>query len=76
MALLNADSYQKGGWVLHMLRRKIGDSLFIKGLQVYFATYSGHNASTANLQSVFEGVSKQNLTDFFISGFTHPGNQH
>ena len=54
MALLNANSYQKGGWVLYMLRRKIGDSLFIKGLQVYFATYSGHNASTANLQSVLK----------------------
>ncbi len=73
MALLNANSYQKGGWVLHMLRRKIGDSLFIKGLQVYFATYSGHNASTANLQSVFEGVSKQNLTDFFHQWVYTPG---
>lgn len=73
MALLNANSYQKGGWVLHMLRRKIGDSLFIKGLQLYYATYSGHNANTANLQSVFEEVSKQNLAGFFHQWVYTPG---
>jgi aminopeptidase N len=29
MQLLNANSYQKGGWVLHMLRRKVGDSFIL-----------------------------------------------
>ena len=26
--LLNANSYQKGSWILHMLRRQLGDSVF------------------------------------------------
>src|SRR6266700_4268795 len=31
MELLNANSYQKGGWILHMLRMEAGDSAFWKG---------------------------------------------
>jgi aminopeptidase N len=65
MVLLNANSYQKGGWVLHMLRRKIGDSLFWKGLRSYYASYSGSNVSTQDLRRIFEQVSKQNLAGFF-----------
>jgi aminopeptidase N len=65
MRLLNINSYQKGGWVLHMLRRKIGDSLFWKGIRTYYATYAGRNASTNDLRKVFEEVTHQNLETFF-----------
>ncbi len=65
MQLLNANSYQKGGWVLHMLRRKLGDSLFWKGIRAYYKTYAGRNANTADLEKVFEKVSHQNLQVFF-----------
>ena len=33
LALLNVNSYQKGGWVLHMLRSELGDSAFLLGLR-------------------------------------------
>src|SRR6266700_2106852 len=33
MELLNANSYQKGGWILHMLRMEAGDSAFWKGIR-------------------------------------------
>ncbi|HEV7783256.1 MAG TPA: M1 family metallopeptidase, partial [Chitinophagaceae bacterium] len=33
MELLNANSYQKGSWVLHMLRRELGDSVFHKAIR-------------------------------------------
>ncbi|MGD8868323.1 MAG: M1 family metallopeptidase, partial [Gemmatimonadales bacterium] len=33
--LLNANSYQKGAWVLHMLRRLIGDEAFFAGIRSY-----------------------------------------
>lgn len=65
MALLNANSYQKGGWVLHMLRRKLGDDVFWKCVRAYYATYAGKNANTDDLQKVFEDVSHQNLDTFF-----------
>lgn len=64
-ALLNTNSYQKGGWVLEMLRQKLGDSLFWKGIRVYYARYRNANASTTDLQKVFEEVSGQDLAVFF-----------
>jgi len=63
--LLNANSYQKGGWALHMLRRKLGDTLFWKGIRAYYAKYDGHNANTADFERVMEQASGQNLQQFF-----------
>jgi len=65
MQLLNANSYQKGGWILHMLRRKLGDEVFWNCVRTYYATYAGKNANTDDLQKVFEGVSHQSLDTFF-----------
>ncbi|MES1215853.1 MAG: M1 family aminopeptidase, partial [Bacteroidota bacterium] len=65
MKLLNANSYQKGGWVLHMLRRELGDSVFWKGIQEYYATYAGSNADTDDLRRIFEKVSGKDLRQFF-----------
>src|SRR6266849_562342 len=31
MALLNPNNYEKGAWVLHMLRRQLGDDAFFRG---------------------------------------------
>ncbi len=65
MDLLNANSYEKGGWVLHILQHKIGDDLFWKGIQLYYATYKGKNATTEDLQYIFEQASGLNLSSFF-----------
>lgn len=65
MQLLNANSYEKGGWVLHMLRRKLGDEVFWKGIQAYYAKYDGSNANTDDLRVVMERVSGQDLRQFF-----------
>ncbi len=73
MNLLNANSYQKGGWVLHMLRRKLGDSLFWKGIRTYYKTYYSSNATTSDLEKVFEKVSHQNLQTFFKQWLYTPG---
>jgi aminopeptidase N len=37
MNLLNANSYQKGGWILHMLRKELGDSVFWRSIRKYYA---------------------------------------
>jgi len=65
MALLNTNSYQKGGWVLQMLREELGDTLFWKSIRLYFERYNGKNAATHNLQQIFEEVSGKNLKQFF-----------
>ena len=71
--LLNANSYEKGGWVLHMLRRQVGDSSFWKGIRTYFATYGGHNANTTDFRRVMEKVSGRDLGDFFQQWLYTPG---
>jgi len=63
--LLNANSYEKGSWTLHMLRRKIGDYLFWKGLRAYYAKYKNLNANTADLEQVMAQTSGQDLHTFF-----------
>jgi aminopeptidase N len=65
MRLLNANSYQKGGWVLHMLRRELGDVVFKKSIRDYYATYAGKNADTDDLKKIFETISGKNLDQFF-----------
>ena len=65
MELLNANSYQKGGWILHMLRRKLGDEIFWKGIRKYYADYAGKNADTEDLMNEMQTVSGENLKQFF-----------
>jgi len=65
MKLLNPNSYPKGGWVLHMLRSELGDSVFWRSIRKYYATYAGSIADTRDLQKVFEDVSGKNLKQFF-----------
>ena len=63
--LLNANSYQKGSWILHMLRRKLGDTLFWKGIRAYYEKDDGLNANTADFEQVMEEVSGEDLRAFF-----------
>jgi len=65
MKLLNANSYQKGGWILHMLRRKLGEAAFWKGIRAYYAKYKNGNANTNDLRNIMEQASGQNLEPFF-----------
>jgi len=65
MDLLNANSYQKGSWVLHMLRNEIGDSLFQLSIQTYYKKFRLSNADTKDFQQVVESISKLDLDWFF-----------
>ncbi len=65
MPLLNANSYEKGSWVLHMLRRKLGDGVFWKGIRQYYAQYNGGNANTEDFRKVMEKASGKDLSVFF-----------
>jgi aminopeptidase N len=73
MALLNRNSYEKGGWVLHMLRRRLGDSLFWKGISTYYMTYRNKNAGSEDFEKTIETVSGQDLHTFFHQWLYTPG---
>jgi aminopeptidase N len=57
--------YNKGAWVLHLLRRAAGDGAFWQILSSYYRAYAYTNAATADFQSVCEAVTGQDLDWFF-----------
>ena len=61
----NAIVYQKGGWVLHLLRGQIGTEKFWVGIREYYRRYRDGNASTADFRRVMEEVSGGDLGWFF-----------
>lgn len=63
--LLNPNSYEKGAWVLHMLRKQLGDEAFFKGIKTYYNNFKYSNASTLDFKNVMEKTSGKNLDAFF-----------
>lgn len=65
MQLLNANSYQKGSWILHMLHKKTGDSIFMKGVKEYYNKFKTGNAVTEDFKHIMEETSGKPLNTFF-----------
>jgi aminopeptidase N len=72
-ALLNANSYQKGGWTLHMLRRLVGDSAFFRGVRQYYTANRHGNALTDDFRRAVEATSGRRLDWFFDQWLRRPG---
>ena len=64
-ALLNGNNYQKGAWVLHMLRGLLGDTVFLRGIRQYYNTHREGNATTEDLRAAMEKASGLDLKEFF-----------
>ncbi len=73
MDLLSPNSYQKGAWVLHMLRQEVGDSSFKKILRTYYDRYKFSNADTRDFEKVAEAVYGKDLKWFFDQWLYQPG---
>ena len=71
--LLNANSYPKGAWVLHMLRGLMGDSAFFHGLRTYYHTYRDANATSEDFQHVMEKAARADYGWFFHQWLHQPG---
>lgn len=65
--------YPKGGWVLHMLRSRLGDDDFFRGLQRYGTVYAYQSAETSDLRQVFERLYGVSLERFFYDWTERPG---
>lgn len=72
--MFDAVSYQKGGRILHMLRKHIGDSAFFKGLNLYLTSNKFKAAEAHHLRLAFEEVSGMDLTWYFNQWYF--GNGH
>jgi aminopeptidase N len=58
-------SYRKGGWVLHMLRRIVGEQTFVRTLGNFRAQYGGSAATTAEFIALASSTAGQDLSWFF-----------
>ncbi len=57
--------YQKGAWVLHMLRSLVGVDAYNEGVRNYYAAYKDGNASTNDFRRHMEEASGMELEWFF-----------
>tara|TARA_R110002012_G_scaffold45891_1_gene121640 strand:+ start:6102 stop:8183 length:2082 start_codon:yes stop_codon:yes gene_type:complete len=56
--------YEKGAWALVLLRDRVGEEAFKKGIQNYLNKYAFKNVTIPNLIEELEMVSNTNLDDF------------
>ncbi len=63
--LFDGHMYNKGGWVLHMLRHQLGDATFRRVIKTYLERYREREVITADLERTFEEVSGRSLAQFF-----------
>ncbi|MEY3188611.1 MAG: hypothetical protein RIT41_1146 [Bacteroidota bacterium] len=67
-------TYQKGAWVIHMLRNLMGEKNFKKGIQNYYAKYFNANTTTSEFRAEMEKVSGKDLKLFFKQWLYQPIN--
>lgn len=71
--MFDRHSYNKGGQVLHMLRKYVGDDAFFASLKRYLETNKFKSVEIHNLRLAFEEVTGEDLNWFFNQWFLAPG---
>ena len=66
--------YQKGAWVLHMLRNYVGEEAFKKGIRSYYKKYFNSNTNTLEFMNEMEKASNKKLANFFDQWLYKGGN--
>lgn len=67
------DPYGKGGLVLHMLRERLGDDVFQRGMRLFLDRHKFGSVETDDFRHVLEEVSGQSLERFFEQWCRRPG---
>jgi aminopeptidase N len=73
--MFDSHSYNKGGVILHMLRKHLGDEAFFQGLNRYLTDHAFQSVEVHDLRQAFEQVSGEDLNWFFNQWFldkNHP----
>ncbi len=71
--MFDGHSYNKGGQVLHMLRKYVGDEAFFAALKLYLETNKFSSVEIHNLRLAFEQVTGEDLNWFFNQWFLSSG---
>jgi aminopeptidase N len=73
MKKLNPVNYEKGAWILHMLRGMLGEASFFRGIRHYYNTFAGGNALSEDFQKAMESTGGISLSTFFRQWLYQPG---
>jgi len=57
--------YHKGAWMLHLLRQRMGEYKFWKGMEIYTGMYWGKTATSRDFEAVMIAISGPELKPFF-----------
>lgn len=68
--------YDKGAWIVHMLRQMTGDEVFFRSLNEYGSSFAYSTARTPDLVSVFESQTGTDLQWFFDQWLLREGRPH
>ncbi|MFN3939334.1 MAG: M1 family aminopeptidase [Chitinophagales bacterium] len=71
--MFDSHSYAKGGTVLHMLRKYVGDEAFFTALNLYLKDNAFQSVEIHNLRLAFEEVTGEDLNWFFNQWFLGAG---
>lgn len=71
--MFDSHSYAKGGAILHMLRRHLGDEAFFKSINHYLKKHAFQSVEVHDLRIAFEEVTGLDLNWFFNQWFLASG---
>jgi aminopeptidase N len=71
--MFDRHSYNKGGCILHMLRKYVGDEAFFESLKLYLHRNQYTSVEVHDLRLAFEDVTGEDLNWFFNQWFLSPG---
>jgi len=71
--MFDSHSYAKGGLILHMLRKYLGDEAFFSALEYYLKSHEFGTVEVHDLRMAFEHVSGEDLNWFFNQWFLSAG---
>ncbi|HEX8528604.1 MAG TPA: M1 family aminopeptidase, partial [Cytophagales bacterium] len=71
--MFDSHSYAKGGRILHMLRKYVGDDAFFTALNLYLTTHKYTSVEIHDLRLAFEEVTGEDLNWFFNQWFLAAG---
>ncbi len=71
--MFDSRAYPKGAWVLHMMRRQLGDDLFWKVMNTFANDFALGTVETVDLRKTIEKVSGRSFEQFFHDWTERPG---
>jgi aminopeptidase N len=72
--MFDGRAYPKGAWVLHMLRNRLGDEAFFKGIQQYGTEHKFQSVETFDFRRSMEKATGRDIERFFYDWLERPGN--